>query len=156
MVVCLFFLQKLSDQSKLKCWVDRIHIQDIIVLKQTWIPFLKEKGYSAKLICPPQLSMCFAFSIILMWDIDLKDLDLFLNSCQHSIINIAQKRNAILPSASSTQLSANKKIVFAITAAKAQSSKEQLDCSTLGCEQDCHLAQHIQFLPTYLSFKNVS
>lgn len=71
-------------------------------LKPTRIPFRKEKGYNTKQILPPQLSMSFAFHIVLMWDIDLKDLDLFLNSCQHSIITIAQKRNAILPSASST------------------------------------------------------
>lgn len=74
------------------------------------------------------------FHIILMWGIDWKDWDLFLNSCQHSIINIAQKRNAILPPASSTQLSANKEvIVFAIIPANVWSRKEQLGFHTLGC-----------------------
>lgn len=63
-----------------------------------------------------------------MWGIDLKDLDLFLNSCQHSIINIAQKRNAILPLALSTLLSANKEgIFFTIIIANVRSRAEQLD-----------------------------
>lgn len=63
-----------------------------------------------------------------MWGIDLKDPDLFLNSCQHSIINIAQKRNAILPLALSTQLSANKEgIFFTIIIANVRSREEQLD-----------------------------
>lgn len=74
------------------------------------------------------------FHIILMWGTDWKDWDLFLNSCQYSIINIAQKRNAILPPASSTQLSANKEvIVFAIIPANVWSRKEQLGFHTLGC-----------------------
>lgn len=63
-----------------------------------------------------------------MWGIGLKDVDLFWNFCQHSIINIAQKRNAILPSASSTPLSASKKgILFTIIATNAQCGKRQLD-----------------------------
>lgn len=103
MVVCSLFVQKLSESSKLKCWMDRIHIQAIIVLKTSKDSILEGKGIQRKTNTPPhKLSMSFAFHIVLMWGIDLKDLDLFLNSCQHSIITSAQKRNAILPSASST------------------------------------------------------
>ena len=68
-----------------------------------------------------------------MWGTDLKDLDLFLNSRQRSMINVAQKRNAILHPASSVQLSANKEgIVFTIIIANVRSRKEQLDFHTLG------------------------
>lgn len=82
--------------------------------------------------------------IILIWGIDWKGWDLFLNSCQHSIINIAQKRNAILPPASSTQLSANKEgIVFAIITANVWSRKEQLDFHTLGCWKHWHLVKFV-------------
>lgn len=75
-----------------------------------------------------------SFSYYIDGGIDLKDLDLFLNSCQHSIINIIQKRNAILPPASSMQLSANKQgIIFTIITANVWSRKEQLVFHTRSC-----------------------
>lgn len=80
---------------------------------------------------------------MLMWGIDSKGLDLFLNSCQHSIINVAQKRNAILPPASSTQLSAKTEaIVFTIIIANVRSQK-QLDFHTQGCQKHRHLVKSV-------------
>lgn len=65
MAVCSFFVHKLSESSKLKCWMDRIHIQAIIVLKTSKDSTPKGKGIQRKTNTPPTIvyELCFPYCI---------------------------------------------------------------------------------------------